>query len=282
MPRSSDLWFQVNEANAREGVLGSGSFGLWLEFLSTRPACCRPWSGLGATIWGGRLGRCARRRLPTRDGRVLVVASMTGSSGSGAGGGTNNTVPIFMDGLETGDLPLVPTGFVRTIRTINGPQDAVPVLGDDLKRRVANLFPPERLFYADVLVLPLLSEDLITWLQYWKADVTEDASVRATTLLAHYVYKGDQRDAAIKMVEADNRKYERSPEATDGTVRPVEKFCGQDARLFSRGVLRRACVVTTGRHVMFLPVLVAKALVLTSAPLPTAAKTANCLAMEPV
>ena len=282
MPRSSDLWSQVNEANAREGVLGSGSFRLWLEFPSTRPACCCLWSGLGATMWGCRLDRCARRRLPTRDKRVLVVASMTGSSGSGAGSGMTNTVPIFMDGLETGDLPRVPTGFVRTIRTINGSQDAVPVLDDDLKRKVANLFPPERLFNADVLVLPLLSEDLITWLQYWKADVTEDASVRATTLLAHYLHEGYQRDAAIKMVEADNRKYERSPEATDGTVRPVANICGQDARLFSQGFLRRACVVTTGRHVMFLPVLVAKALVVTSAPLRTAAKTANCLAMEPV
>jgi len=158
---------------------------------------------------------------------------MAGSTGSGAGSGKDNPVPIFMDGLDTGDLPLVPAGFVRTIRTINGSKDAVPILGDDLKRRVANLFPPERLFYADMLVLPLLYEDLITWLQYWKVDVTEDTSVRATTVLAHILYEGDQRDAAIKMVEADNRKYERSQDATDGTVPPVVTMRGQDARLFS-------------------------------------------------
>jgi len=158
---------------------------------------------------------------------------MAGSTGSGAGSGMHNPVPIFMDGLDTDDRPLVPAGFVRTIRTINGSKDAVPILGDDLKRSVANLFPPERIFYADMLVLPLLYEDLITRLQYWKTDVTEDTSVRATTVLAHILYEGYQRGAAIKMVEADNRKYERSQDATEGTMPTVVTMRGQNARLFS-------------------------------------------------
>ena len=158
---------------------------------------------------------------------------MTGSKGIGVGNGINNTVPIFMDGLDTGDLPLVPAGFIRTIRIINGSTDAVSILGDDLKRRVANLSAPKPLFYADILVLPLLYEDLIPRLQYWKADVSEDTSVRATTVLAHNFHEGDQRDADNNLVEAVNRKYKRGQDATDGTFPPVATMRGQDARLLS-------------------------------------------------
>ena len=223
----------MNDANARELILCRGTCGRWLEFPSTLPDCCRLLSGLGASTVGGRLGRCARRRLPPRDGRVLVVALLTGSTGIGGGNGIDNTAPIFMDGLDTGDLPLVPAGFVRTILIINGSKDAVPILRDDLKRNVDNLFALEPLFYAEIFVLPLQYQDLIPWLQYWKADVSEDTSVRATTVLAHNSHEGDQRDAANKMVEPVNRKYERGQDATDGTFPPVATMRGQDARLLS-------------------------------------------------
>ena len=41
VPRSSDLGFLVNDANAREGFFGSGLSGRSLNFPSTRAACCR-------------------------------------------------------------------------------------------------------------------------------------------------------------------------------------------------------------------------------------------------
>jgi len=139
---------------------------------------------------------------------------MTGSTGSGVGSGVYNTVPIFIDGLDIGYPPLFRAGFVRTNRIIDGSKDAVPILGDDFKHKVSNLFPPERLLYAGMLVLPLLYEDLLTWLKYCKVDITEETSARTTTALAHTSYEGDQWDAAIKMVEADSRKYKRHQDAT--------------------------------------------------------------------
>jgi len=67
--------------------------------------------------------------------------------------------PISVNSALRHDIdypPLFRAGFVRTNRIIDGSKDAVPILGDDFKHRVSNLFLPEMLLYACILVLPLL------------------------------------------------------------------------------------------------------------------------------
>ncbi|GAB0498129.1 hypothetical protein MMPV_009470 [Pyropia vietnamensis] len=157
---------------------------------------------------------------------------MATPAGTPADGGRGGAAPVYMAGVDISDLPPVPAGFVRTIRALNAATDLI-ITGDDLRRELATLFPPARLFYADMLVLPLLYDELVVWLKRWDAEVPVEGPVRSTTALAGYLCDDDARVAALNLVADDEHTYMRVPDAANsGAATPVDARA-LDARLFS-------------------------------------------------
>jgi len=135
-----------------------------------------------------------------------------GVSGPGA-----MTVRIFMPELDASTLPIVPAGFVHCTRLINASDDSAPITGAEVKRRVANLFPPGKLFSRDMMVLPVLHAELLEWLNNWRSDINLDHAQSAAMALALQLYDDDEHDSAIKLLMEDYRDHTRKPTAPSPT-----------------------------------------------------------------
>ena len=143
----------------------------------------------------------------TRKGRLgLLLVIMPSESGStsralplrvGVSGTSTMTVVFFMPALDDNILPIVPAAFVPRIRLINASDDSAPATGAEFKRRVANLFPPCKLFSRDMMVFPKLHVDLIEWLNYWRADISLEDSPNAAMELASQQYEDEAGDGGL-------------------------------------------------------------------------------------
>mgnify|MGYP000276724016 CR=1 FL=1 len=132
---------------------------------------------------------------------------------AGVSGTGSMTVRVFMPALDANTLPIVPAGFVHCIRLINASDDSAPLTGAEVKRRVANLFPPGKLFSRAMMVLPVLHAELLEWLNYWRAEINLDDAPSAAMALASQLYEDDERDLAIKLLMEDDRDHTRKPTA---------------------------------------------------------------------
>jgi len=108
-------------------------------------------------------------------------------------------VRVFMPALDANTLPIVPAGLAHCIRLINASDDSAPLTGAEVKRRVANLFPPGKLFSRDMMVFPVLHAELLEWLNYWRAEINKDDAPNAAMALASQLYEDDEHDLAIKL-----------------------------------------------------------------------------------
>jgi len=127
------------------------------------------------------------------------------------------TVRVFMPELDANTLSIVPAGLVHCIRLINASDDSAPITGAEVKRRVAHLFPPGKLFSRDMMVLPVLHAELLEWLNYWRAEINMDDAPNAAMALASQLYEDDEHDLAIKLLMEDYRDYTRKPTAPSPT-----------------------------------------------------------------
>jgi len=118
-----------------------------------------------------------------------------------------------MPALDANTLPIVPAGFVHCIRLINASDDSAPLAGAEVKRRVANLFPPGKLFSRDMMVLPVLHAELLEWLNYWRSKINMDDAPNAAMALASQLYEDDDHDLAMKLLMEDYRDHTRKPTA---------------------------------------------------------------------
>jgi len=122
------------------------------------------------------------------------------SSSIATGGGSDAPVVLFsfVPGLEPHDLPSSAANFIRMIHTTS---DGTLVKGEQLKQKVADLFPPHRMFSKDMMELSLLHKELVEWLNHWEAGIITDRSPRTVMALAAQLYQDDDRVLAIKVVD---------------------------------------------------------------------------------
>jgi len=109
------------------------------------------------------------------------------------------TVRVFMPALDANTLPSVPAELVHCIRLINASDDSAPITGEEVKSRVANLYPHGKLLSRDVMVLPVLHVELLEWLNYWRSKINMDDAPNAAMALASQLYEDDEHDLAIKL-----------------------------------------------------------------------------------
>jgi len=90
------------------------------------------------------------------------------SSSVGTGLGSDSPFVLFpsLPAPETHDLHSSPVNFIRMIRAINATADLPPVGREHLKRKIADLFPPQRMFNKDIMELSLLHQELVDLLNH--------------------------------------------------------------------------------------------------------------------
>jgi len=132
---------------------------------------------------------------------------------AGVSGTGPMTVRVFMPELDANTLPIVPAGFVHCIRLINASDDSAPLTGAEVKRRVANMLPPGKLFSRDMMVLPVLHTELLEWINYWRAEINMEDAPIAAMALASQLYEDDEHDLDVKLLMEDYRDHTRKPTA---------------------------------------------------------------------
>jgi len=83
---------------------------------------------------------------------------MSSSVGTGLGSDAPVVLCSFVPGLDPQDLSSSAANFIRMIRAINASTDGTLVKGEQLKQKVADLFPPARMFNHDMMEMSLLHQ----------------------------------------------------------------------------------------------------------------------------
>jgi len=117
------------------------------------------------------------------------------------------------------------------IRAINASTDGTLVKGEQLEQKVADLFPPARMFNHDMMEMSLLHQELIEWLNHWEVGVITDRSTRTVMALAAQLYQYADRVQAIKMVDDYKRQDGSSPVVKQAVTPPMLRAPTRDGRV---------------------------------------------------
>ena len=146
---------------------------------------------------------------------------MSSSAGTGLGGDAPVVLFSFVPGLDPQDLSSSPANFIRMIRAINASTDGTLFKGEQLKQKVADLFPPARMFNHDMMEVSLLHQELVDWLNHWEVGIITDRSTRTMMTLAAQLYQDDDRVLAIKMVDEYTHQGGSSPVVKQAHTTPT-------------------------------------------------------------
>jgi len=98
---------------------------------------------------------------------------------------------VFLQGVSLSVLPDAQQRVIRGIRRIE--QMITPeTTGEKVKAMMADAFPPEHLFDADVAAHPIMYQELCAWLSARGADLGSHSSGHLIYLLADGLYAGEE------------------------------------------------------------------------------------------